>query len=142
MIAACLLLSPLTFAQDPKAKPDDATLVQGSWTIAEAELGGRPFPAEVSKDMTLVLAKGTYVLKTKGPEDKGTATIDATKTPRQLDVIGTEGPNKGKTLLCIYELDGDTLKVCYDLSGKARPTEFKSPAGTQVFLVTYKRVKK
>lgn len=141
MMTACLLVSALTFAQDPKAKADDATLMQGSWTIVEAELGGTPFPAESTKDMTLVNAKGSYVLKSKGPEDKGTTAIDATKTPKQLDIKGTDGPNKGKTFLCIYEIDGDTLKVCYDLSGKARPTEFKTTAGTMLFLVKYKRVK-
>jgi hypothetical protein len=35
--------------------------------------------------------------------------------------------------------DGDTLRVCYDLSGKSRPTEFKTKEGTRLFLVTYKR---
>lgn len=41
----------------------------------------------------------------------------------------------------IYELDDDMLKICYDLSGKSRPTEFKTSEGTQLFLVTYKREK-
>jgi uncharacterized protein (TIGR03067 family) len=58
-----------------------------------------------------------------------------------LDIIGTDGPNKGKTFLAIYERDGDTLRICYDLSGKNRPKDFKSPEGTQHFLVTYKREK-
>jgi uncharacterized protein (TIGR03067 family) len=140
MLTACLLALSLT--QTPQAKPDDATAMEGSWVIEKAEMGGTPFPAEVTKDMTLVLTKGGYVLKTKGPEDKGTTAVDATKSPKQLDIKGTDGPNKGKTLLCIYTLDGDTLTVCYDLSGKARPTEFKSATGTQQFLATYKRVKK
>ena len=59
-----------------------------------------------------------------------------------MDITGTEGPNKGKTFQAIYELDGDTLKVCYDLSGKGRPTEFKTAEGTQLFLVIYTREKK
>jgi uncharacterized protein (TIGR03067 family) len=58
-----------------------------------------------------------------------------------MTITGTDGPNKGKTFLAIYERDGDTLKVCYDLSGKAHPTEFKTAQGTQLFLVTYKREK-
>jgi hypothetical protein len=55
--------------------------------------------------------------------------------------VGTDGPNKGKTFLAIYELDKDSLKVCYDLSGKARPTEFKTKPDTTLFLVTYTREK-
>ena len=35
----------------------------------------------------------------------------------------------------------DTLRICYDLSGKARPSEFKTTKETQLFLVTYQREK-
>jgi hypothetical protein len=34
------------------------------------------------------------------------------------------------------------MTVCYDLDLKARPAEFKSPAGSNVLLVVYKREKK
>ena len=40
----------------------------------------------------------------------------------------------------IYEIDGDTLKICYDLDGKKHPTEFKA-TGPKIMLATYKRVK-
>ena len=39
------------------------------------------------------------------------------------------------------DLSGDTLRVCYDLTGKARPTEFKTKKGELLFLATYKRAK-
>jgi uncharacterized protein (TIGR03067 family) len=58
-----------------------------------------------------------------------------------MDIVGTKGPNKGKTILAVYEIKDDTLRVCYDLSGKARPKEFKTKADTQLFLVEYKREK-
>lgn len=79
---------------------------------------------------------------TAGPSvDRGTVKLTASAKPKQMDFTGTEGPNKGKTILASYEQDGDTLKVCYDLGGKERPTEFKSKEGSQLFLVTYKREK-
>ena len=56
-------------------------------------------------------------------------------------MTGTDGPNKGKTFLAIVELDGDTMKVCYDLSGQARPTRFESKEKTLLFLAEYRRVK-
>jgi hypothetical protein len=40
----------------------------------------------------------------------------------------------------IYELDGDTLKVCLGDKGIARPTEFKS--AEKVIVMTFKRMKK
>ena len=73
--------------------------------------------------------------------DQGTIKLNASAKPKALDITGTEGPNKGKTIPAIYERKGDTLRVCYDLSGRKRPTEFKTEAGTQLFLVEYKRQK-
>jgi hypothetical protein len=40
----------------------------------------------------------------------------------------------------IYEIGGDTLKVCFDPEGKERPTQFKGGPGSQT-LVVHKRVK-
>ena len=71
----------------------------------------------------------------------GTYTIDADSKPKSMTITGTEGPNHGKTFPAIYELKGDTLRICYDLSGAKRPTEFKSVAGTKLYLVTYSRKK-
>lgn len=59
-----------------------------------------------------------------------------------MDVTGTDGPNKGKTIPAIYELDGDTLRICYDLSGKECPKEFKTEKNTKLYLVTYKKDKR
>jgi hypothetical protein len=53
-----------------------------------------------------------------------------------------EGPDKGKVMLGIYEIDGDKMKACFDPTGKQRPTEFKSEAGSQNFVNVHKRVKK
>jgi uncharacterized protein (TIGR03067 family) len=58
-----------------------------------------------------------------------------------MDIQGTEGPNKGRKIPAIYEVSDGTLRICYDLSGKARPKEFKSEPNTQLFLVEYKREK-
>jgi len=89
-----------------------------------------------------VLRADTYLV-TVGKEapDEGKIKSDAAKKPKTMDIMGTKGPNMGKTFLTIYELNGDTLRLCYDLSGKGRPTEFKTTPGSQLFLVTYKREK-
>jgi uncharacterized protein (TIGR03067 family) len=56
-----------------------------------------------------------------------------------MSITGTNGPNLGKTFPAIYELKGDTLRICYDLSGEKFPTDYKSVEGTKLYLVTYKR---
>jgi hypothetical protein len=52
-----------------------------------------------------------------------------------------EGPHKGTVMLGIYEIDADTLKVCFDPEGKTRPREFKSAPGSKNFVNVHKRVK-
>jgi uncharacterized protein (TIGR03067 family) len=54
----------------------------------------------------------------------------------------TEGPDKGKTFLGIYELSGDDYKVCFAPAGKGRPVEFSSKEGSGNILQVWKRGKK
>ena len=121
------------------AKGGDA--IQGTWLPSAAELGGKAFPEEVRKTIKLVVTEAKYTVTVGKQVDQGTVKLNPRAKPKTLDITGTDGPNKGKTILAIYERDGDTLRVCYDLSGKGRPREFKTTEGTQLFLVTYKREK-
>jgi uncharacterized protein (TIGR03067 family) len=123
------------------ADSPDARAIEGNWTPVKAELGGQPMPDAVLKTISMKLAAGRYEVVAGGHPDNGTYTVDATTKPKSMTVTGTDGPNNGKTFPCIYELEGDTLRICYDLSGTKRPTEFKSVAGTKLYLVTYKRNK-
>ena len=59
-----------------------------------------------------------------------------------MDIKGTDGPNKGKTIKTIYKIDGDTVTLCYELGGDGRPTKFESKPESKQFLVVYKREKK
>ncbi|HWD18532.1 MAG TPA: TIGR03067 domain-containing protein [Verrucomicrobiae bacterium] len=109
----------------------------GTWAPAQAELGGTPLGAAFLKT-TLHMDHGKYVVRAES-EDKGTYTIDAGVKPKIMDIVGVEGPNAGKKIPAIYELHGDTLRISYGLAGAARPTEFKSPKGSTVLLITYRR---
>jgi uncharacterized protein (TIGR03067 family) len=114
---------------------------EGTWLAQAAELGGQKFPDDVRKAIKLVIKDDKYTVTVGKETDEGTVKLNAAAKPKEMDITGTKGPNKGKTFLAIYELDGDTLRVCYDLSGKNRPTEFKTKEGSPLFLVTYKREK-
>ena len=115
-------------------------MIEGTWVPVDAELAGQKFPDEILKTMKLTIKDGKYIVHVGEQLDEGTAKIDTASEPKAIDITGTEGPNKGKTFLAIYELNGDTLRVCYDLEGKTRPTEFKTAKDTQQFLVNYKRM--
>jgi uncharacterized protein (TIGR03067 family) len=137
-VAFALVLSFSSAAWGDDAKDDR---LQGTWLPSSAELGGQPFPEEVRKTIKLVVKDDRYTVTVGKEVDQGTVKLSPSAKPKAMDITGTEGPNKGKTILAIYERNGNTLRVCYDLSGKKRPTEFKTEAGTQLFLVEYKRQK-
>src|SRR5262245_5825844 len=141
IICICLSIaaSVIALAANPA---DDTKEVQGSWTPIKADLGGQPMPEAVLKSISLKLDGGKYEVSVGGASDKGTYALDTTSKLKGMTITGTEGPNIGKTFLAIYELEGDTLRICYDLSGSKRPTEFKSTSGTRLYLVTYTRQKK
>ncbi|HXR05836.1 MAG TPA: TIGR03067 domain-containing protein [Candidatus Acidoferrum sp.] len=120
---------------------DDAKAIEGNWRPVKGELGGQPMTDAVLQSIRLKLDNGKYEVLAGNQPDRGTYTLDSTSTPKSLTITGTEGPNRGKTFPAVFELSGDTLRICYDLSGAKRPTEFKSVAGTQLFLVTYIRNK-
>jgi uncharacterized protein (TIGR03067 family) len=121
--------------------PDDAKTVQGSWKPAKAEWAGQPMDEAVLQSISLKLDHGKYEVFVGERADKGTYTLDAGTQPKSITITGTDGPNHGRTFPAIYELTGDTLRICYDLSGAKRPTEFKSVAGTRLYLVSYNRKK-
>jgi uncharacterized protein (TIGR03067 family) len=136
-VAVVILCIGFVFGQDAA----DQKALEGTWTPTAAELSGKPFPDEVLKVMKLVMIGDKYTVTVGEAVDKGVVKIDAAKKPKTMDIIGNDGPNKGKTFLAIYELKGDTLRVCYDLTGKSRPTEFKTQKDTLIFLATYQRAK-
>jgi uncharacterized protein (TIGR03067 family) len=137
--AIALVLSFGLVARGDDAK--DAEALQGTWLPTSAELSGKPFPDDILEAIKLVVKGDTYTVTIGKQLDKGKVALKPSAKPSEMDITGVEGPNKGKKILAIYERDGDTLKICYDLGGKNRPTEFKSKEGTQQFFVTYKRAK-
>jgi uncharacterized protein (TIGR03067 family) len=87
--------------------------------------------------ITSAIIKGTK----DGKQNLGTGKfkLDLTTKPWCMDATGTKGPQKGRTYLGIYSLEGDTLKWCVGLPGGDRPTEFTTKDGQ--FLLILKRQK-
>jgi uncharacterized protein (TIGR03067 family) len=132
-----------TLADDKADVEKEFKKFHGVWTFESVEAGGKKAPADDLKGLTVAFAGDKYTVK-KGDEviQVGTQKLDPSKSPKIIDVTVTEGLKKGAVMLGIYEIDGDTLKVCFDEEGKKRPTEFKSPVGSETFVNVHKRVKK
>jgi uncharacterized protein (TIGR03067 family) len=132
-----------TRADDRADLEKEVKKFQGVWIFESSETGGKELAADQLKGLILLFEGDKHTVK-KGDEviQVGTQKLDPSKSPKTIDVTMTEGPSKGTVMLGIYEIDGDTLKVCFDLEGKKRPTEFKSAPGSQTFVNVHKRAKK
>ncbi len=142
MFACCLLTSASFGGKPDEAAEKDLKVLVGKWKVEKAELGGKD-AMSFAKDVKLELLEGgKYKLDLLGQKDEGTFTVDPSKKPAEMDIKGTDGPNKGKTIKTIYKIDGDTVTLCYELGGDDRPTKFETKADSKQFLVVYKREKK
>jgi uncharacterized protein (TIGR03067 family) len=123
------------------ADPSNENLaaLNGRWTSESAVKAGEAYPDNVRKSIRLVLSRGKYTATVGEDVDEGTYKIDDSESPKTITFVVTKGPNKGKTIQGIYELDKASLRICCDMSGKARPTKFESKPDTQSFLASYHR---
>lgn len=104
--------------------------LQGTWKFIAQEMDGKPRPAEDLKNLTITFTGDKWSVRMDGKEvQAGTHKFDPSKKPGQIDAKVTEGENKGSAMLGIYEMKGDTMKVCFDPMGKERPTSLTAKAG-------------
>lgn len=122
-----------------QAQPVDTEGVQGTWKPVSGVLSGEPFPRQSLEQMTLQINKEGYTYETSGFKDVGTIQIDGQTDPKQIDLQAKEGPNRGQTVNAIFKIEGDRLTICYELSGKNRPTSFSSPKDSQILLLIYEK---
>ena len=135
-----ILLVAVSFASQSAQAFQEPVATDGIWHPVTAVLGGNEFPKEFRDSIVLKLAGDTYSVTVNGTPDKGTYVVDHTTEPHRFTITSTVGPNQGKTLLAIFEMtSSESMRVCYDLTGKEFPKEFKSEAGMTHYLVEYRK---
>lgn len=113
----------------------------GSWLAVAVEHDGTKAPEEEVKKVKLTVDGEKYIFHVRDMVIEGTHKLDPTKKPKQIDAVRSKGPDAGKTLKGIYELDDKTFKVCFGAAGKDRPTEFATKEGDGRRLLTFERKK-
>jgi uncharacterized protein (TIGR03067 family) len=117
--------------------------LQGAWTVAKAERGGKPADDVVGHRLSF--AGDRFQIQSKDGKRlyAGTVRVDPGAKPAAIDFEHTEGTVKGKAWKGIYTLDGDTLTVCDNAPNpdKGRPSAFEAKRGSGYVLITFKRAK-
>ena len=119
------------------ARTDEAEVqkLHGKWIVEDFQYNGAP--VERLKDAIREFKAGKYTLTPKaGDAIEGNLILDATKQPKTIDL-----DVNGRVLKGIYELEGDLLKMCYNLNDEVRPTEFASKPDSGLIVVVHRREK-
>lgn len=116
--------------------------LNGTWRIVKAELAGKKFA--IPPAFELQISGAQYRAGIPPHADRGKLILFGDEYAGQaarIDVLGEDGPNKGKRYPAIYRFGANSdrreLEICYDLAEKERPAEFVSREGTMLLRVTY-----
>jgi uncharacterized protein (TIGR03067 family) len=131
-----ILAAALFTAAD--ASKEDLEKMQGEWAAVSMTRDGQKFSDDEAQAFFRTVKGDEYTVHHfRRVLGKGRFTIDASKKPKTIDVT-----TNGLKVLGIYELDGNTYRVCTGLPGKERPTDFTSPEGSGRTLATWERDKR
>jgi len=114
--------------------PTDLKKLQGEWLITSLQMDGQNTPDSVFSDAKIVVKGSKFTSITMGTTYKGSIELDDAKSPKTVDLNFTAGPEKGYRNLGIYELEGDTWKLCLATRGPVRPKNFSTKPGDGVAL--------
>jgi uncharacterized protein (TIGR03067 family) len=141
LAAAASALLFLAAGDRDEALRKDLEALQGNWQPVSVTVNGQALDKERLKDDSMLIRKNTFVLRSGAGSTGGTFLIDPTKNPKTMDTETLIGEAKGTKSVGIYQLEGDTLRVCYSTDPKARPTEFSAGKDSKRALVVYQRAK-
>jgi uncharacterized protein (TIGR03067 family) len=117
--------------------------LDGAWEfVSQIRDGKEVEPLKEGKPISTIHGESFVVRVGDKMLGRATIKVDPTRTPKTIDFMPLEGPNKGKTAHGIYEVKPDELRICYAQPGRDRPTEFASKEGSHVSLRVYKRLKR
>lgn len=120
--------------QTPRVALDDnggaPTEIEGEFPMVAAVMDGKPLAPDMVKWCRRV-TRGNVTMVLAGPQSMidATFTLDASQSPKHIDYVNRSGKNKGKAQAGIYEIDGNTLRICVAPPGGARPKDFTSKKG-------------
>lgn len=113
---------------------------QGTWEVVSFTRNETVTPKEITDSIVRIVEKDHVIWKREGKAFAGTKVVwDDTKTPKWMDVLPDGGPSKGEKIPGIYQIEGNNLTICMADKGKARPTQFASPKGSDHTLMVFRK---
>jgi len=116
MVAA---FAGVVFAQDKALKE-----LEGTYKVTFMEKVGKVAPKEVIDSLKVTVKGDELVLKVGDEEKKAKIKVDSSKTPSTIDIVPSDGPERGRTFPGIYKIEKGEVTVVFTEKGE-RPKDFK-----------------
>ena len=119
-----------------QANSADEERLQGEWEVVACESDGRPVAGAVG-------TRRRYEGRTSDPGSDCSFELDATKTPKWIDVYrpfaGDHSIPDFYKVQGVYALDGNSLTICESPFGAARPASLSAKRGDRRLWTVLKR---
>jgi uncharacterized protein (TIGR03067 family) len=138
---ALVVCAGFAAAEDKKF---DASKLEGKWTITAGTKEGTKLDAK-NLEGEVTIAKDTITIKAPDMTHVMGYTVDGTKSPVTIDMVGKEGPAKDLKAEGIIEVKGEEIHLAYvaqipGMEGK-RPTKMESTKDNKALYFVLKKAK-
>lgn len=146
ILALSLIVTALVFPVFSADVAPELDKLQGTWVLVSGERDGEKLSDDHVKNSKMTY-KGNQGEITSPHQHAETiffeiAKLDPDKSPKEFHFVRKSGPNAGKTIVGIYEFDGnDQYKFAFDPAGVTTPKDFTTKEGSGFISHAWKRVK-
>ena len=151
-LSGCTGKAPSLTGTLPALKDEDS--LQGTWIVVSMERDGDKQDLSDEKDekkqITVVVNGNIMKMKLgdlESKDDDATFKLDPGQKPKHIDMtrkktdlMSSSVEKKVQTTKCIFELEGDNLRICGPIEDDGeRPKEFTGAKDKKTVLMTFKR---
>ena len=134
---------PAPATPDPAAVAQaDMDRLQGEWQCVAWTYNGRDDHDRGKSFHTSYAGNRLTLWENDKQYRHGLVTLDPQRSPKAMNTWDLDGSGADRTNRGIYEIDGDTLRICIALDASTdRPKEFTCEPNSRRLLVVYQRRK-
>jgi uncharacterized protein (TIGR03067 family) len=119
---------------------NDLAALQGRWKVADLEVGGTKMPVSMFPDAEVSVDGDTFTSTGMGSVYSGKLTLFEQSDAKTFSLAFTQGPEAGNANHALYELSGNTWRLCLDMKGGPAPQTFATTAANGYALETLTRI--